>query len=254
MIFESFDDKCKSDWNQVDKRIPRSISQKHPPTHHFTMQTDQMDSEETVAGRSYRQQPTIMDTKTIRQSITLVMKIIMNKQMIIELEDDNKTTKPNINKIIDIINQEKKDHLMQFIPNKKQETQTLHNPKANHLQSLHLQKQAKQKEKLQYLNKGYNKPTNTILEAKQVNQTQYPISSQGVPKLEPTLALLTTSHPQQEQRKKADVALVTVDKSVKHSKGHKTSAESKKQTHGFNSDNQIEIEPDSETDQPDQLD
>ncbi|KAA6368721.1 MAG: hypothetical protein EZS28_035753, partial [Streblomastix strix] len=60
--------------------------------------------------------------------------------------------------------------------------------------------------------------------------------------------------PQQEQRKKADVAPVTVDKSAKHSKGNKTSVGSKKQKQGFNSDNQIEIEPDSETDEPDQLD
>ncbi|KAA6387809.1 MAG: hypothetical protein EZS28_016667 [Streblomastix strix] len=60
--------------------------------------------------------------------------------------------------------------------------------------------------------------------------------------------------PQQELRKKADVALVTEDKSVKRSKGNKTSAGSKKQKQGFNSENQIEIEPDSETDQPDQLD
>ncbi|KAA6372960.1 MAG: hypothetical protein EZS28_031514 [Streblomastix strix] len=59
---------------------------------------------------------------------------------------------------------------------------------------------------------------------------------------------------QQEQRKMADVAPVTEDKSVKHSKGNKTSAGSKKQKQGFNSENQIEIEPDSETDQPDQLD
>ncbi|KAA6371513.1 MAG: hypothetical protein EZS28_032957, partial [Streblomastix strix] len=59
---------------------------------------------------------------------------------------------------------------------------------------------------------------------------------------------------QQEQRKKADVAPVTEHKSVKHSKGNKISAGSKKQKQGFNSENQIDIEPDSETDQPDQLD
>ncbi|KAA6355369.1 MAG: hypothetical protein EZS28_049104, partial [Streblomastix strix] len=59
----------------------------------------------------------------------------------------------------------------------------------------------------------------------------------------------TSNHftPQQEQRKKADVAPVTVDKSVKRSKGNKTSAGSKKQKQGFNSENQIEIEPDTET-------
>ncbi|KAA6371514.1 MAG: hypothetical protein EZS28_032958 [Streblomastix strix] len=63
----------------TEKRIPRSISQKYPPTLHLTMQTDQMDLEETVAGRRYRQQPTKMDIKTIRQSITLVMKTITSK-------------------------------------------------------------------------------------------------------------------------------------------------------------------------------
>ncbi|KAA6386639.1 MAG: hypothetical protein EZS28_017832 [Streblomastix strix] len=59
---------------------------------------------------------------------------------------------------------------------------------------------------------------------------------------------------QQERRKKADVAPVTEDKSAKRSKGNKTSAGSKKQKQGFNSENHIEIEPDSETDQLDQLD
>ncbi|KAA6358663.1 MAG: hypothetical protein EZS28_045811, partial [Streblomastix strix] len=43
---------------------------------------NQMDSEETVAGRNCRQQPTIMDTKTIRQSITLARKTITSKPMI----------------------------------------------------------------------------------------------------------------------------------------------------------------------------
>ncbi|KAA6384552.1 MAG: hypothetical protein EZS28_019923 [Streblomastix strix] len=60
--------------------------------------------------------------------------------------------------------------------------------------------------------------------------------------------------PQQEQRIKADVAPVTVDKSANHSKGYKTSVGSKKQKQRFNSENLIEIKPDSETDQPDQLD
>ncbi|KAA6364047.1 MAG: hypothetical protein EZS28_040425, partial [Streblomastix strix] len=58
----------------------------------------------------------------------------------------------------------------------------------------------------------------------------------------------------QERRKKADVAPVTEDKSAKHSKGNKTSAGSKKQKQGFNSENQIEIEPDTETEESDQLD
>ncbi|KAA6354760.1 MAG: hypothetical protein EZS28_049713, partial [Streblomastix strix] len=51
--------------------------------------------------------------------------------------------------------------------------------------------------------------------------------------------------PQQGQRKKADVAPVTEDKSAKRSKGNKTSVGSKKQKQGFISENQIEIELDS---------
>ncbi|KAA6358019.1 MAG: hypothetical protein EZS28_046453, partial [Streblomastix strix] len=78
--------------------------------------------------------------------------------------------------------------------------------------------------------------------------------SLGSPEARANSDTLNHFTPQQEQRKKADVALVTVDKSVKHSKGHKTSVGSKKQKQVFNSDNQIEIEPDSETDEPDQLD
>ncbi|KAA6374405.1 MAG: hypothetical protein EZS28_030067 [Streblomastix strix] len=81
-----------------------------------------------------------------------------------------------------------------------------------------------------------------------------PDKSLGSPEARANSDTLNHFTPQQEQRKKADVAPVTEDKSVKHSKGHKTSAGSKKQKQGFNSDNQIEIEPHSETDQPDQLD
>ncbi|KAA6384168.1 MAG: hypothetical protein EZS28_020303 [Streblomastix strix] len=60
--------------------------------------------------------------------------------------------------------------------------------------------------------------------------------------------------PQQEQRKKADVAQMTENKSTKHFKGIKISAETKKQKQRFNFENKIEIEPNSETDQPEQLD
>ncbi|KAA6361945.1 MAG: hypothetical protein EZS28_042529, partial [Streblomastix strix] len=60
--------------------------------------------------------------------------------------------------------------------------------------------------------------------------------------------------PQQERKIKADVAPIIEDKSAKRSKGNKTCAGSKKQKQGSNSENQIEIEPDSETDQPEQLD
>ncbi|KAA6354281.1 MAG: hypothetical protein EZS28_050191, partial [Streblomastix strix] len=60
----------------TEKRITRSISQIYPPTLLFSMQTGQIDSEETVAGRGYRQQPKKMGTQTIRQSIILAMKTI----------------------------------------------------------------------------------------------------------------------------------------------------------------------------------
>ncbi|KAA6354188.1 MAG: hypothetical protein EZS28_050285, partial [Streblomastix strix] len=149
-----------------------------------------------------------MDTKTIRQSITLAMKTITNKQMIIESEDDNNqtaknlTTKPNINKTVEIINQERQDHLTQPIPNKNQETQTLHNLKSNPLQSINPQNQVKQKEKLQYQNRRPNMLTNTILEAEQVNLSPYPTSPLGVPKLEPTPTLSTTSQPSRSREKR----------------------------------------------------
>ncbi|KAA6403420.1 MAG: hypothetical protein EZS28_001048 [Streblomastix strix] len=195
----------------TEKRIPRSISQKHPLILHFTMQTDQMDSEETVAGRSYRQQPTKMNTQTIRQSIKLARKTITNKQMIIEPEDNksikNPTTKQNMNKklnskIMEILNQEKYDHPIQPIPNENQEIQTLHNPKSNLLQSLNPQNQAKQKGKLQYPKIGCKQITTKIPEAKQVNQSPYPISPQRVPKLEPTPNILSTSHPCRSREKR----------------------------------------------------
>ncbi|KAA6378280.1 MAG: hypothetical protein EZS28_026196, partial [Streblomastix strix] len=60
--------------------------------------------------------------------------------------------------------------------------------------------------------------------------------------------------PQQERRKKTDVAPVTEVKSTKYSKGYKTSAGSKKQNQRSNSEKQIKIVPDTETNQPEQLD
>ncbi|KAA6390365.1 MAG: hypothetical protein EZS28_014107 [Streblomastix strix] len=81
-----------------------------------------------------------------------------------------------------------------------------------------------------------------------------PNKSLGSPEARANSDTLNHFTQQQERRKKADVAPVTEDKSVKCSKGNKTSAGSKKQKLGFNSKNQIEIDPDSETDQSDQLD
>ncbi|KAA6380185.1 MAG: hypothetical protein EZS28_024291 [Streblomastix strix] len=59
--------------------------------------------------------------------------------------------------------------------------------------------------------------------------------------------------PLSEQRKKADIAPITEDMSEKRSLGNKTGAEYKKWKQRSNSDNQIEIEPDCVTDQPNQL-
>ncbi|KAA6360452.1 MAG: hypothetical protein EZS28_044021 [Streblomastix strix] len=110
--------------------------------------------------------------------------------------------KPNINKIVQIINQGKQDHFTESIQSKNQEIQTLHNPKANLLQSPHLQNQAKFKGKLQYLNERCCKPTIMIPEAELACKSTYSISPQRVPKLEPTLTLLTTSHPSMSREKR----------------------------------------------------
>ncbi|KAA6367644.1 MAG: hypothetical protein EZS28_036828 [Streblomastix strix] len=138
----------------TEKRTPRSISQKIPPALQFTKQIDHIDSKETVVERSYRQTPMKMDIQTIKQSITLAMKTITSKRMIIEPEK-NKTTKDpimktNMNKkpyfkIMEMLKQEKQDHLIQHILNKNQEIQQFYNPKANLLYSSHLQNQAKLK-------------------------------------------------------------------------------------------------------------
>ncbi|KAA6354743.1 MAG: hypothetical protein EZS28_049730 [Streblomastix strix] len=55
----------------TEKRIPISISKKYTLMLNFTIQTGHIESEETVVGRNYRQQPTKMDIQTVKQSITL---------------------------------------------------------------------------------------------------------------------------------------------------------------------------------------
>ncbi|KAA6369155.1 MAG: hypothetical protein EZS28_035319, partial [Streblomastix strix] len=80
------------------------------------------------------------------------------------------------------------------------------------------------------------------------------LKSLGSPEARANSDTLNHFTTQQLQRKKANVAPDTVYMSAKHSKGNKPSVGSKKQKQGFNSDNQIEIEPEFETDQPDQLD
>ncbi|KAA6354388.1 MAG: hypothetical protein EZS28_050084, partial [Streblomastix strix] len=151
-----------------------------------------------------------MDILTIRQSITLAMKTITCKLMITIPEEmiTNKdpTMKTNIDKksnfeIMKVLNLKGQDHFTQSIPNKNQKIQIFHNPKANNPQSPYLRNYAKLKGKLQYTDKGYNQPTTMILEAKQFCQSPYPISPQGVPKLEPTLTFLTTSHPSRNREK-----------------------------------------------------
>ncbi|KAA6403506.1 MAG: hypothetical protein EZS28_000971 [Streblomastix strix] len=169
------------------------------------MQTDLMDSEETVAIRSYMQQSTKMNIQTIMQSKPLTIRTIMNKLMLIEHEDNktikDPTMKLNLNKIMEIQNQDKQDHPTQPIPNKNQQIQIFHYPKTNLLQSPRLQNQAKFLRKLQFPSKGCNQPTIMILEVKQVNQSPYPINPQGIPKLKPTLTLPTTSYPEGAEKK-----------------------------------------------------
>ncbi|KAA6395589.1 MAG: hypothetical protein EZS28_008888 [Streblomastix strix] len=123
-----------------------------------------------------------------------------NHEAIDNTDRENNNEQTNDNRQAGKLNNQ--NHLIQLIPNKNQEIQTLNNSKANHLQSPHLQNQDKLKGKLQCPDKGCNQPTTTILEAKQANQSPYPISSQGVQKLEPTPTLLTTSYPSRSGEKR----------------------------------------------------
>ncbi|KAA6374798.1 MAG: hypothetical protein EZS28_029674, partial [Streblomastix strix] len=126
--------------------------------------------------------------------------------------DNNKTTQdPTMNanmnkklnsKTMQILNLKRKDSFTQPIQNKNQQIQIFHNQKASYSQSLYLTNQTKLKEKLQYLNRRYNKLTNTKLEAEQACKNPYPISPKGVPKLEPISTLLTTSHPSRSGEKR----------------------------------------------------
>ncbi|KAA6393996.1 MAG: hypothetical protein EZS28_010475 [Streblomastix strix] len=146
----------------------------------------------------------------------LTMKANMNKKLIF--------------KIMEILNLKRQYHFTQPIPNKSQKIKIFHQSNASHPQSLHLQNQA--------------------------NKTGSPKSIPDKPLESPEAKTNSDSPnhfiPQQEQRKKADVAPVTENKSAKRSKGNRTSAGSKKLNQGSNSENQIE--PDYEIDQPEQLD
>ncbi|KAA6395241.1 MAG: hypothetical protein EZS28_009232 [Streblomastix strix] len=161
----------------TEKRIPRSISQKYPPTFHLTMQMDQIDSEEMVAGRSC-QPPLITTPPELGQAKG---KVVVPKQSIQPTNDHDIKSKTGLPKLA--------------------------------------------------LDK-----------------------SLGIPEARANFDTPNLFTPLQEQRKRADVALITEDKSVKRSQGNKISVGSKKQKQGSNSENLIEIEPDSETNEPDQLD
>ncbi|KAA6360860.1 MAG: hypothetical protein EZS28_043613 [Streblomastix strix] len=114
------------------KRILRSILQKYPLALHFTMQTDQMDTEETVAGSNCRLQPTKIDTQIIMQSITLAMKTITIKLMIIESEE-MKTNKDPAMKIYMNKEYPNKDGPILFYPPKNYRLTQILRPKSpNH--------------------------------------------------------------------------------------------------------------------------
>ncbi|KAA6381077.1 MAG: hypothetical protein EZS28_023397 [Streblomastix strix] len=93
-----------------------------------------------------------------------------------------------------------------------------------------------------------------ILLAKQACQSSNSISRLGNPETRANFDSLHRFTIMFEQRKKSYLAPATEEQFAKCSKGNKISTGSKKQKQGFNSENQIEIEPDSETYQSDQLD
>ncbi|KAA6393643.1 MAG: hypothetical protein EZS28_010829 [Streblomastix strix] len=185
----------------TEKRIPRSISQKFLQTLNFTMKTNQGDSEETIAGRSYRDQITSYNTfrsrtRKSKYFIIQMLATLNHHTYRIRLRQE-KITVP-IQKIQTTNDHEtrNKTGLPMSVPNK-----SFRNSEA-----------------------GADSDSSNYFT------------------------------PQQKRRKKADLATVTEDKSAKRSKGNKSSVASKKLKQGSNSENKIEIEPDSETDQPKPLD
>ncbi|KAA6386098.1 MAG: hypothetical protein EZS28_018379 [Streblomastix strix] len=112
--------------------------------------------------------------QTIKQSITLAMKTITSKLMIIELEEiqtnKNSVMKANMNqelniKIMEVLNLKGLDHFTQLILNKNKKIQTFHNPKTGQLQSTYLQNQAKLQKKQLNPKRGRNQKASMILEA-----------------------------------------------------------------------------------------
>ncbi|KAA6358721.1 MAG: hypothetical protein EZS28_045753 [Streblomastix strix] len=186
------------------------------------------------------------------------MKAITSKRMIIEPEDNktikDPTTKPNKNKIMEIINQEKQNHFKQ--PHSKYELRNpnISLPKGQPPLITTPPELGQVKGKI-VVPKQRIQPTNDHDSRNKTGQLQS-VSNKFLESPEARANSDSSNHvtSQQEQRKKADVAPVTEDKSGKHSKGNKISAGSMKQKQRFNSENLKEIEPDSETDQPDQLD
>ncbi|KAA6393040.1 MAG: hypothetical protein EZS28_011436 [Streblomastix strix] len=228
------------------------------------MQTDQMKSEETVAGRSYRQKPTKMNIQTIRQSITLARKTITSKAI------DNKIRgqqQQNDQRPSNEYQHEQETKLQDNGDTKLRETgshytnnpeQELRNPNFSQSKSQSplittFPELGQVKGKVEEPNQKMQ-PTNDHDTRSRTGQLKSVHNkSLGSPEARANSDTPSRIIPQQEQRKKAYVAPVTEDKSAKHSKGSKTSAGSKKQKQRSNSENQIEIEHDTETDQLDLL-
>ncbi|KAA6392831.1 MAG: hypothetical protein EZS28_011646, partial [Streblomastix strix] len=125
----------------------------------------------TVAGRSYRQQPTKMDIQTIKQSITLAMSTVSSKKMTDKITSHNhlptRTRK-----------------LKQFLIQKL----AILNYHSSRI-GLSLRESCSTQ-----INDATNQRPKKTPEAKRAFQSHYSISPQGFPKLEPTLTLLTASH------------------------------------------------------------
>ncbi|KAA6377235.1 MAG: hypothetical protein EZS28_027237 [Streblomastix strix] len=167
--------------------------------------------------------------------------------------------KININKelnfrTMEILNIKRQDHFAQSTPIKNQEIQIFYNPKTSHLQLPHLQNLAKLKGLLQNKNKGYSQPPTMIPEAKQDCQSLYPKSFFGHQKLEPKSTLLTISHPGKsgEKRQMQPFLLKSCIQNVQ--KATRSEQGPRKNEQGSNSENQIEIMSDSQTDQQEQQD
>ncbi|KAA6376529.1 MAG: hypothetical protein EZS28_027944 [Streblomastix strix] len=223
----------------TEKQIPRSISQKYPPILYLTMQSYQMESEETAiditSNENCNEQAN--DNRIGGQQNN------QGSNNETQYEQDNGNTK------LREIGSSHTTHSEQELRNP-----NISQPKG-HPPLITTPPELGQVKGKVVFPKQMMQPTNDHDTRNKTCQSKpIPNKSLGSPEARANTDTLNHFIPKQEQRKKDDVAPVTQDKSAKHSKSYKTSAGSKKQKQGFNSENQIEIEPDSETDQLDQLD